>query len=311
MMDDEARVLAGGSARSGAGEPTPERTGVSVKHAADVAAERAARRETGAVPARPAATILLVRDGAAGLEVFMVVRHHAIDFASGALVFPGGRVEENDAVIAADPGFCAADDGLEGTARAFRVAAIRETFEECWVLLARRRGEDRLIDAATLRVVEAADRAALNAGSIGFDAVLRAHGLMPALDTLVPFAHWITPAHQPKRYDTQFFLTAAPPTHLAVHDGTESVDSIWIAPGEALAGAESGRFKLVFATQKNLEKLARFPSAEAALAAARTTPVVTVQPELMGREGTRRLLRIPAEADYGGTDFLVDLSPAS
>jgi 8-oxo-dGTP pyrophosphatase MutT (NUDIX family) len=220
-------------------------------------------------------------------------------------------VEEADARIAADPAFCDAEDGLALATRAFRVAAIRETFEECGVLLARPAGDDRLIGAAALREVDAAHRAALNAGTIDFDAILRAHGLVPALDTLVHFAHWITPTHQPKRYDTQFFLAAAPEAHLAVHDGTESVDSVWVSPAEALAGAENGRFKLVFATQKNLEKLARFDTTAAALAAARATPVVTVQPELVGREGTRRRLRIPAAADYGGTEFLVDLSPAS
>src|SRR5690348_118163 len=90
--------------------------------------------------ARPAATILLLRDGPAGIEVFMVVRHHAIDFASGALVFPGGRVEETDHALAAQPLDWPNPDGLDANAMAFRIAAIRETFEECGVLLARPRG---------------------------------------------------------------------------------------------------------------------------------------------------------------------------
>lgn len=303
-------MTSNGMARAAADASASPAEGIPAATAADRSASPA-MRSAAEVAARPAATILLLRDGAAGLEVFMVVRHHAIDFAAGALVFPGGRVEESDARIAADPAFCAPDDGLALAARAFRIAAIRETFEECGVLLARSQGDDRLIGAAALRVVDAAHRAALNAGTIGFDAILQAHGLVPALETLVHFAHWITPTHQPKRYDTQFFLAAAPEAHLAVHDGTESVDSIWISPADALAGAESGRFKLVFATQKNLEKLARFDTAAAALSAARATRVVTVQPELVGREGTRRRLRIPEEADYGGPEFLVDLSPAS
>ena len=96
--------------------------------------------------ARPAATIMLLRDGPDGVEVFMVVRHHAIDFASGALVFPGGRVEESDHELAA--GGCPNPDGLDTEALAFRIAAIRETFEECGVLLARPSGSDKLIDAA-------------------------------------------------------------------------------------------------------------------------------------------------------------------
>src|SRR5271166_2142225 len=138
--------------------------------------------------ARPAATILLLRDGANGLEVLMVVRHHAIDFAAGALVFPGGRVEEADQDLA--DGDCPNPDRLDTEALSFRVAAIRETFEECGVLLARPRGSHRLIDAATLQRLEEQHRAALNAGSIGFDSVLESEGLVPAPDLLVHFAHW-------------------------------------------------------------------------------------------------------------------------
>ena len=164
--------------------------------------------------ARPAATIMLLRDGPLGIEVFMVVRHHAIDFAAGALVFPGGRVEESDIEIAA--GDCPNPDGLDIDALAFRVAAIRETFEECGVLLARPLGSDQLIEAGTLQRLEDQHRAALNAGSIGFDAVLASEALLPAPDRLVHFAHWITPSNQPKRYDTHFFLAEAPPEHLAV-----------------------------------------------------------------------------------------------
>jgi len=264
---------------------------------------------TSEAAARPAATILLLRDGPSGLEVFMVVRHHAIDFAAGALVFPGGRVEESDHQLAARPADCPNPAGLTTEAMAFRIAAIRETFEECGVLLARPRGSDRLIDAATLKRVEDRYRAALNAGTVGFDTVLVSEDLLPAADMLVHFAHWITPSHQPKRYDTQFFLAEAPAEHLAVHDGTEAVESIWITPAEALEGTESGRFKLVFATQKNLEKLGRFGTVRQALEAARAANVVTVQPRSTKLEGGRRLLHIPAEAGYGGSAFVVDLPP--
>jgi 8-oxo-dGTP pyrophosphatase MutT (NUDIX family) len=250
--------------------------------------------------ARPAATILLLRDGPAGLEVFMVVRHHAIDFASGALVFPGGRVEDSDHALA---------ERMGGTA--FGLAAIRETFEECGVLLARAKGDSALIDAATLRRVEDADRAALNAGSVTFGAVLDGHGLVPASDLLVHYAHWITPANQPKRYDTHFFLAEAPAAHVAVHDGHESVDSIWIRPEDALKGTEEGRYILVFATQMNLKKLARFATVAEAMAATRAARVVTVLPRSAKLDDRRRKLLIPEEADYGGGEFIVDLPPAS
>jgi 8-oxo-dGTP pyrophosphatase MutT (NUDIX family) len=261
--------------------------------------------------ARPAATILLLRDGPEGIEVFMVVRHHAIDFAAGALVFPGGRVEEADYALAAQPENCPNPDGLDAAAMAFRVAAIRETFEECGVLLARARDSDRLIDAETLQRLDAQHRAALNAGSIGFDTVLESEGLLPAPDLLVHFAHWITPVNQPKRYDTHFFLAEAPPEHLAVHDGQEAVESIWITPQRALADTEAGHFKLVFATAKNLEKLGRSRTVREAMDAARAARVVTVQPKGTKLEGNKRLLRIPPEADYGGSEFIVDMMPAS
>jgi 8-oxo-dGTP pyrophosphatase MutT (NUDIX family) len=261
--------------------------------------------------ARPAATVLLLRDRPTGLEVFMVVRHHAIDFAGGALVFPGGRVEESDQELADRPQDCPNPEGLSADALAFRIAAIRETFEECGVLLARPHGSQDLIDSATLRRLEDQHRAALNAGSIGFDAILGSEGLLPAPDLLVHFAHWITPAHQPKRYDTHFFLAEAPEAHLAVHDGQEAVESIWITPAEALADTATGKYKLVFATAKNLEKLGRSRTVDEAMTAARSARVVTVQPKGTKLEGGKRLLRIPEEAGYGGSEFIVDFAPAS
>jgi 8-oxo-dGTP pyrophosphatase MutT (NUDIX family) len=259
--------------------------------------------------ARPAATIMLLRDGPGGIEVFMVVRHHAIAFAAGALVFPGGRVEDSDHDLAVTD--CPNPEGLDTEAMAFRIAAIRETFEECGVLLARPHGSDRLIDGGTLTRLEDQHRGALNAGSIGFDSVLGSEGLEPAPDLLVHFAHWITPSHQPKRYDTHFFLAEAPPEHLAVHDGGEAVDSLWITPAKALADTEAGRFKLVFATAKNLEKLGRSATVQEAMEVARAATVVTVQPKGTKLEGTKRLMRIPEEAGYGGSEFIIDFMPAS
>lgn len=261
--------------------------------------------------ARPAATILLLRDGPDGIEVFMVVRHQAIDFAGGALVFPGGRVEESDHELAARPQHCPNPDGLDVDAMAFRVAAIRETFEECGVLLARPLGSAGLIDAETLQRLEDQHRAALNAGSIGFDAVLASEGLLPAPDLLVHFAHWITPTTQTKRYDTHFFLAEAPAAHLAMHDGWEAVESIWITPAQALAETDAGKYKLVFATAKNLEKLGQSATVQEAMNAALAAKVVTVQPKGTRLEGGKRLMRIPEEAGYGGGEFVVDYMPAS
>jgi 8-oxo-dGTP pyrophosphatase MutT (NUDIX family) len=249
------------------------------------------------VPARPASTVLLLRDGAAGLEVFMVVRHHQIDFASGALVFPGGSVDPGDRAVAEGlPGLGGSDAG------ALRIAAIRETFEECGVLLARPRGAAALVDAARLKAVEAAHRTALCRGERPFAEILAAEGLVPATDHLVHFAHWITPASRPKRFDTHFFLADAPPDQLAAHDGGESVDSVWIRPAQALADTEAGLRKLVFATRLNLMRLAAFATVGAAFAAAAAAAVVTVEPEAVETpEG--KMLRIPLAAGYGGELF--------
>ncbi|WP_187829958.1 NUDIX hydrolase [Siccirubricoccus phaeus] len=247
-------------------------------------------------PARPAATVLLLRDGPAGPEVFMVVRHRQIEFAAGALVFPGGRVEAADAEIAA--GLDAADPFA-----ALRVAAIREAFEESGLLLARTEAGVALTPAQGAAVA-AAHREALNAGARGFAALLQAEGLVPDIGALVRFAHWVTPEDLPKRFDTHFFLAPAPGGHAAAHDGHEAVDSVWITPEAALAAAEAGTRTVLFPTRLNLRRLAGAASLEAALAAARAREVVRVQPVLeTDATSGARFLRIPVEAGYGGPLF--------
>ena len=259
-------------------------------------------RATIATP-RPAATILLLRDDPGGIEVFMQVRHQDMKFASGALVFPGGRVDPEDHALAVDAALSPATAGLDPLIGALRVAAIRETFEESGVLLARPSGDAALVSGARLREI--------SAGAHGFARMLADADLVLAADLLVHFAHWITPVHNPRRFDTHFFALKAPEDQLAAHDGTESVESMWIAPHEVVAGSAAGRFKLVFATLMNLKRLDRYATVADALAAAADTKVVTVTPELVSRgEGNVRQMRIPAEAGYGGDVFTVDLPPA-
>ncbi len=256
---------------------------------------------------RPASTILLLRDSAAikgEIEVFMMVRHYEIDFSSGALVFPGGSVDKSDNEIIARPELYSGGEGLNATNLSFRIAAIRETFEESGILLARLRGSNSLIDAKRAGEIEAANRAALCEGKTTFPEVLSDNGLKLALDELVPYAHWITPEGMPKRFDTWFFLAAAPPEQLGAHDGRESTDSIWVSPREALAGGESGRFKLPFPTTRNLIRLGRQNSVKAALDDMRGKPIVTVMPVMTKLNGGRQL-RIPREAGYDGEVFEV------
>jgi 8-oxo-dGTP pyrophosphatase MutT (NUDIX family) len=261
-----------------------------------------------AKPARPASTVLLVRDPPAApgaFEIFMLVRHRQIEFASGALVFPGGSVDAGDREIIADPSLYDGVDGLTEDALAFRIAGLRETFEESGILLARRRGGAELIDGAAGTQIALTHRAALCEGKVSFAAILREHRLTLALDLLVPYAHWITPEGMPKRFDTWFFMAKAPPEQLGRHDGKESTDSIWVSPQEALDGSKSGRFTLPFPTTRNLIRLAPHGSADAALEHARAMKIVTVMPQV-SRDGDKRLLRIPADAGYDGELFEFD-----
>src|SRR5882724_460846 len=266
------------------------------------------------VPPRPASTILLLRDTIGGrgpndksrgeIEVFMMVRHYEIDFNSGALVFPGGSVDKGDEEIIANPALYSGGEGLDAAALSFRIAAIRETFEESGILLARPQGSEALVDAKRATEIEAGSRAALSEGKTTFLEVLTENGLLLALDELVPYAHWITPEGMPKRFDTWFFLAAAPPEQVGAHDGKESTDSIWVSPREALEGGETGRFKLPFPTTRNLIKLGKQASVRAALDDSRGKSVVTVTP-IMTRNNGGRQLRIPLEAGYDGDVFEV------
>lgn len=257
-----------------------------------------------AVP-RPASTILLLRDGAGGeIEVFMMVRHYEIDFNSGALVFPGGSVDKGDQEIISRPELYSGGEGLDAATLSFRIAAIRETFEESGILLARPRGSATLIDAKRAGEIEAANRTALCEAKTTFLKVLTDNRVSLALDELVPYAHWITPEGMPKRFDTWFFLAAAPPEQAGAHDGKESTDSIWVSPREALAGGESGRFKLPFPTTRNLIKLGKQSGVQAAIDDSRGKPIVTVMPVMTRLNGGRQL-RIPADAGYDGEVFEV------
>jgi 8-oxo-dGTP pyrophosphatase MutT (NUDIX family) len=258
-----------------------------------------------AVTPRPASTILLLRDGGGGeIEVFMMVRHYEIDFNSGALVFPGGSVDNGDQEIIARPELYSGGEGLDANALSFRIAAIRETFEESGILLARPRGSKALVDAKRAAEIEASDRAALCDGKTTFLKVLSEHELLLDLDELVPYAHWITPEGMPKRFDTWFFLAAAPPEQIGAHDGKESTDSIWVSPREALAGGESGRFKLPFPTTRNLIRLGKQDNVKAALNDSKGKNIMTVMPVMTKLNGGRQL-RIPLEAGYDGEVFEV------
>jgi 8-oxo-dGTP pyrophosphatase MutT (NUDIX family) len=265
--------------------------------------EHANMNEPKKVPAlpRPATTVLLLRPSVAGdmaspIEVFMVVRHHQIDAFSGALVFPGGKLEEADG----DPrlrALCGGADKLSDGELKFRIAGVREAFEECGILLARKRGERALIAAVGLEGIEQRWRAKLAKDEASIVDLVEAEDLELATDLMVPYAHWITPSFAPRRFDTWFFAAEAPEDQIALHDGEESVESVWIAPQQALDEAAAGKRTLVHATLKNLELLAEAGTVTEALSAAGARKVVTVQPWVETRNG-KRYLHIPPDAGY-------------
>ena len=243
-------------------------------------------------PALPSATVMLVRD-VPRFEVLMVQRHHQIEFASGALVFPGGKLEDSDR----DPAWSTTLSGVQGLGdleRALRICAIREAFEESGILLvAHGPGAADVIEARA-----AAGREDVAAGRIGFRELVCELGLNLDLSALTPFARWITPPFMRKRFDTRFYLMAAPAAQIAACDGYETVDAEWIAPGEALRLAEAGERTLVFPTRLNLKLLATSTSVTEALASAASRVVRTVQPDVTEVEG-RFMVSIPADVGYG------------
>ncbi len=241
----------------------------------------------------PAATILMLRDGPSGLEVFMVVRHHQIDFASGALVFPGGKISAGDREVR---DLCTGDEGLIDSQLALHVGAIREAFEECGILLARPLNSSDLISGEELQRLGPL-RQPLSVGELTIRDFLLQQKLILACDLLTRFSHWITPEMMPKRFDTQFYVAAAPQDHLAIHDGFESVDSIWISPEQAIKEADDGKRTVIFPTRMNIEMLGNSDSVEAALIDADNRDIVTVMPWTEKRDDGNYLC-IPAAAGY-------------
>jgi 8-oxo-dGTP pyrophosphatase MutT (NUDIX family) len=243
----------------------------------------------------PSGTIILLRDDdTEGLEIFMVVRHHQIDFASGALVFPGGKISPQDE----DPDLAGRCDGADPdpVLRAVQIGAIREAFEEAGVLLARPAGSGDLIDGERLKTLEHC-RDELHGGELALAEFLEREDLRLACDRLTRFAHWVTPEMMPKRFDTHFFIARAPEDHVLAHDGHESVDSVWISPPRELEEAEAGTRTVIFPTLRNVELLGESGDVEAATTAAQAREIVTVLPWIEQRDDGN-WLRIPEEAGY-------------
>ncbi len=211
-------------------------------------------------PASPASSILLIRDGRGGLEVLMTERAKTMRFAPGALVFPGGKVDATDMQRWRWQRYLRHSRRQLADA-SFRIAAVRELYEETNILL----GETKFKDIIGTK--------------LPFDGLLSVGSVKLKLDEMQPFAHWVTPETVPRRFDTYFFL-AADDGHVEKHDGVEAVAARWYKPREILADWEDDKVPLMFPTRLNLMKLARSSTVASALQAARQAPVVRVLPRL-------------------------------
>ncbi|MDB1086508.1 NUDIX hydrolase [Streptomyces sp. ACA25] len=223
-----------------------------------------------AVPRR-AATVMLLRDGAAGPEVHMLRRRTSMAFAGGAYAYPGGSVDPRDegdvAWAGPDREVWAAWLGADtATAQSVVCAAVRETFEEAGVLLAGPSASEIVAD--TTGEDWERDRLALVAKELSFAEFLARRSLVLRSDLLGGWARWITPEFETRRFDTWFFVAALPTGQRTRNASTEADRTVWITPGEALAGYQRAELVMMPPTVATLRRLAACPTVADALAAA-------------------------------------------
>ncbi|MDF3836538.1 MBL fold metallo-hydrolase [Cupriavidus basilensis] len=251
---------------------------------------------------RHAASILVVRDGAAGMEVLLVRRaERNDDRSSGAFVFPGGTLDPQDKTLHAlctglDDALASQRLGLPDGGLDFYLAAVRECFEEAGLLFASDAGS-RLI---ALDQLDAQQhdwyRQSARRGGPGMAQLCERLHVRLAVDRLAYHSHWLTPPGLPKRFDTRFFVAVAPAGQTAAHDGDEAVEHLWVRPADAIDAARG--LKLVPVTRRTLASIARFDSAQACFDhAAQLRDIVRIMPRLaLGSGGPRPVL--PSEPAY-------------
>ena len=252
-------------------------------------------------PLRPAATVVMLRDATAGLEVFLMKRHALSDVLGGAYVFPGGKVDALDAELdmaahldqplpVLHAGLNEADIS-ERMAGGLYVAALREAFEESGVLMAR---------GLASQGVDCSRAAALLREGQGFNAMLAQMGLRLQTRGLVPWTRWITPTSPSvmnKRFDTRFFVSAVPAGQVAVHDNHETTESIWLEPRTALQQYWAGQIALAPPQIMSLAHLARHASVDSVMRQARSRLPPLIQPEPFDLEGSR-VICYPGDARH-------------
>lgn len=239
--------------------------------------------------------MVVVRDSPGGLEVLLSRRAERGDHNSGAWVFPGGMLDAADRQAHAcccglDDAVASARLGVPSGGLDYYVAALRECFEEAGLLFAVD-GTQTMIDLAGPAGARWAQwRGPLHRGERSIVDLCREAGLQLAVDRLIYLSHWLTPPGRPKRFDTRFFIAAAPASQVAAHDGTEMLEQLWLRPADALARGDA--LKLMTPTLKTLELLSRQPSVQALLAwAGAPRDVALVMPRLgSGAQGRRPVL---------------------
>jgi 8-oxo-dGTP pyrophosphatase MutT (NUDIX family) len=249
------------------------------------------------VPATPAATLVLFRERAgAPPELLVVERSAKMAFAGGAIVFPGGRIDDDDHAIAGGSRYFASGHALDIEEAAARVAAIRETIEESGIAIG-------FSTAPTQDWIEAA-RARLHAREL-FSTILDEAQATLDLDPLIPFARWRPNFREARVFDTRFYIASVPTyTPEPVVDQTENVLSFWASAADLLTAADAGKVKVIFPTRRNLERLALFVDFAAAEAHARAIPVEIICPYFEDRDGELHLC-IPTHLGYPVTSEIM------
>lgn len=268
-----------------------------------------------------AVTVIILREGMrTPFEVFLVRRHRDQGFMGGAFVFPGGRLEEPDC----DLSLLQRSRGLDPeqakeklnepslaaeNAMGLFLAAVRETFEEAGVLLAASL-QGQAIDFSDAQTQDRFReyRGRLQRGEMPLKTIAETEGLFFTLDLLTPFSHWITPEVEIRRFDTRFLVARMPEGQSPAHDSVETVESLWMTPGEALAKNESGGIVLMPPTLKTMEDLSRFASLEALFQQASQKEIYPVLPQPFS-DGQAFGVKLPHDPEYTITQYKRPSSP--
>ncbi|MDB5805834.1 MAG: hydrolase [Betaproteobacteria bacterium] len=243
-------------------------------------------------PPRPAASVVLLRDGPRGLEVFLLKRHGDSDVLGGLYVFPGGKLDRDDSAAPTlqrlDTPVAALHQALgepeleEHIAAGFFVAACRETFEESGVLFTQ--GAD---------AVQAKEAAALMHGGLDFAQIIQRLDLTITASRIAPWSRWVTPRKPSlmnRRFDVRFFAAAVPGDQAASHDNYETTESVWLTPRAALEQYWDGQIGMAPPQLMSLAELSRHATAAEVLDPARRRWPRVILPNSFEHEEQRVLV---------------------